>query len=70
MTKQLRWKMMEILISTYGRFNRKTLEQMFDLQTVQVSKDVNEYMVLHPESIVYDKSKRHYVPGPAFVRHF
>ncbi|THD71263.1 WYL domain-containing protein, partial [Thalassobius vesicularis] len=53
-----------------GYVNRSDLMEQFGLSVNQASADLNRYIGIAPENMLYDKSARTYVPGPQFKPHF
>ena len=53
-----------------GRFNRVEVIQQFGVSVSQASSDLNRYIALAPDHMVYDKSARTYVRGSGFACHF
>ena len=49
-----------------GRFNRVEVIQQFGVSVNQASSDLNRYIALAPDNMVYDKSARTYVRGSDF----
>ena len=72
----LRWgvtqrlEFIEFRLFWEGYVNRSDLMQQFGLSVNQASADLNRYIGIAPENMVYDKSARTYVPGPEFNPHF
>lgn len=53
-----------------GHVNRSDLMAQFGLSVNQASADLNRYIGLAPDNMVYDKSARAYVRGPDYAAHF
>lgn len=53
-----------------GHVNRSDLMDQFGLSVNQASSDLNRYIGLAPENMIYDKSARTYVRGLAFEPKF
>jgi hypothetical protein len=53
-----------------GRVNRSDVMEQFGLSVNQASADLNRYLGFAPDNMVYDKSARTYVRGPAFKPQF
>lgn len=68
----LRWgverrlEFVEFRLFWEGRVNRSDLMQTFGVSVNQASADLNRYLRLAPENMIYDKSAKSYVPGRAF----
>lgn len=54
---RLRWE---------GRINRSDITAFFGISVPQASLDIAKYLELAPENLVYDRSSRIYLAGPAF----
>ena len=73
---ELRWgvtqrlEFIEFRLFWEGYVNRSDLMEQFGLSVNQASADLNRYIGIAPENMVYDKSARTYVPGPEFKPHF
>ena len=71
-TSNLRWgverrlEFVEFRLFWEGRINRADLMRAFGVSVNQASADLNRYLRLAPENMIYDKSAKSYVPGPAF----
>jgi len=69
---ELRWgvgkrlEFIEFRLFWEGRVNRSDLMEQFGISVNQASADLNRYIALAPENMVYDKSVRTYVRGPDF----
>ena len=69
---ELRWgvekrlEFIEFRLFWEGRVNRSDLMEQFGISVNQASADLNRYIALAPENMVYDKSARTYVRGPDF----
>jgi len=50
-------------IATMGRLNRGDICEAFCVSVPQASKDICEWMSLHPGAIIYDRSSKCYVPA-------
>ncbi|MGE8143258.1 WYL domain-containing protein [Novosphingobium sp. NPDC080210] len=53
-----------------GHVNRADLMDTFGVSLNQASGDLNRYIALAPDNMVYDKSGKTYVRSPAFSPHF
>lgn len=68
----LRWgveqrlEFIEFRLYWEGRMNRKDLMDNFGVSVNQASTDLNRYLGLAPENMIYDKSARTYVRSPQF----
>lgn len=68
----LRWgveqrlEFLEFRLYWEGRMNRGDLMETFGVSINQASTDLNRYMRLAPENMIYDKSLRSYVPSSTF----
>ncbi|THD71411.1 WYL domain-containing transcriptional regulator [Thalassobius vesicularis] len=73
---ELRWGVVQRLdfiefrLFWEGYVNRSDLMEQFGLSVNQASADLNRYIGIAPENMLYDKSARTYVPGPGFKPHF
>jgi hypothetical protein len=73
---ELRWgvaqrlEFIEFRLFWEGRVNRSDLMQQFGLSVNQASADLNRYIGLAPDNMVYDKSERTYVRGPDYSARF
>ncbi len=73
---ELRWgvgkrlEFIEFRLFWEGRVNRSDLMEQFGISVNQASADLNRYIGLAPENMVYDKSVRTYVLTPEFRAHF
>ena len=50
--------------------NRSDLMEQFGLSVNQASADLNRYIGLAPDNMLYDKSAQTYVRGPDYVAQF
>lgn len=72
----LRWSVeqklqfIEFRLFWEGHVNRGDLMDTFGVSLNQASGDLNRYIALAPENMVYDKSGKTYVRSPAFSPHF
>jgi predicted DNA-binding transcriptional regulator YafY len=72
----LRWSVeqrlefIEFRLFWEGHVNRRDLMEQFGLSVNQASSDLNRYIGLAPDNMVYDKSARTYVRSPAFEPKF
>lgn len=68
----LRWgveqrlEFVEFRLFWEGHVNRSDVMDQFGLSVNQASADLNRYIALAPDNMVYDKSARTYVRGPGF----
>ena len=73
---KLRWgvaqrlEFIEFRLFWEGHVNRSDLMEQFGLSVNQASADLNRYIGLAPDNMVYDKSARTYVRGPEYAAHF
>lgn len=73
---ELRWSVeqrlefIEFRLFWDGHVNRSDLMEQFGLSVNQSSSDLNRYIGFAPDNMVYDKSVRSYVRGPAFKPQF
>lgn len=73
---ELRWgvaqrlEFIEFRLFWEGHVNRSDLMEQFGLSVNQASADLNRYIGLAPDNMVYDKSARTYVRGPEYAAHF
>jgi len=73
---ELRWgveqrlEFIEFRLFWEGHVNRIDAMQQFGLSVNQASADLNRYIALAPDNMVYDKSARSYVRGKGFSCHF
>jgi hypothetical protein len=51
------------LLATRGELNLGDLVEAFGLHRSQASKDINEFIRLYPDALVYDKVAKRYVPA-------
>lgn len=69
---ELRWgveqrlEFVEFRLFWEGHVNRSDVMEQFGLSVNQASADLNRYIGLAPDNMVYDKSARTYVRGPGF----
>ena len=69
---KLRWgieqrlEFIEFRLFWEGHVNRIDVMQQFGVSVNQASSDLNRYIALAPDNMVYDKSARTYVRGPDF----
>ena len=69
---ELRWgveqrlEFIEFRLFWEGHVNRSDVMEQFGLSVNQSSSDLNRYIGLAPDNMVYDKSARTYVRGPEF----
>lgn len=69
---ELRWgveqrlEFIEFRLFWEGHVNRIDVMQQFSVSVNQASSDLNRYIALAPDNMVYDKSARTYVRGPDF----
>jgi hypothetical protein len=72
----LRWSVeqklqfIEFRLFWEGHVNRADLMDKFGVSLNQASGDLNRYIALAPDNMVYDKSGKTYVRSPAFSPHF
>jgi hypothetical protein len=72
----LRWSVeqklqfIEFRLFWEGHVNRADLMDTFGVSLNQASGDLNRYIALAPDNMVYDKSGKTYVRTPAFSPHF
>ncbi|MBC2663672.1 WYL domain-containing protein [Novosphingobium flavum] len=72
----LRWgveqklQFIEFRLFWEGHVNRGDLIDKFGISQNQASGDLNRYIALAPDNMVYDKSGKTYVRSPAFSPHF
>ena len=73
---ELRWgvaqrlEFIEFRLFWEGRVNRRDLMEQFGLSVNQASADLNRYIGLAPDNMLYDKSARTYVRGTDFKAQF
>ena len=73
---ELRWgvaqrlEFIEFRLFWEGHVNRSDLMEQFGLSVNQASADLNRYIGLAPDNMLYDKSARTYVRGPDFTPQF
>jgi len=73
---ELRWgveqrlEFIEFRLFWEGNVNRIDVIQQFGVSVNQASADLNRYIALAPNNMVYDKSARTYVRGNGFACHF
>jgi hypothetical protein len=70
---ELRWgveqrlEFIEFRLFWEGHVNRSDVMEQFGLSVNQSSSDLNRYIGLAPDNMVYDKSARTYIRGPDFM---
>lgn len=52
---------------TAGTLRREDIMRTFGVSMPQASKDINEFLRLHPGSLVYDKTAKCYVPCKGYA---
>ncbi|NPD18903.1 WYL domain-containing protein [Rhodophyticola sp. DY48A3-103] len=73
---ELRWgveqrlEFIEFRLFWEGHVNRIDVMQQFGVSVNQASADLNRYLALAPDNMVYDKSARTYVRGNGFACYF
>ncbi len=73
---ELRWgfeqtlELVEFHLFWEGHMNRSDLMKQFRVSVDLASTDLNSYISLAPDNVVYDKSARTYVRCPAFMSRF
>ncbi len=67
---RLRYQLIEIMSLWEGRVITNHLIGAFGIGRQQASKDINMYLSLNPENLIYDKSARGYVPTKQFTPQF
>jgi hypothetical protein len=73
---ELRWgvaqrlEFIEFRLFWEGHVNRSDLMEQFGLSVNQASADLNRYISLAPDNMVYDKSARTYIRGPDYAAQF
>ena len=73
---ELRWgvaqrlEFIEFRLFWEGHVNRSDLMEQFGLSVNQASADLNRYIGMAPDNMVYDKSARTYVRGPEYAAQF
>ena len=73
---ELRWgieqrlEFIEFRLFWEGHVNRSDVVEQFGLSVNQASTDLNRYIGLAPDNMVYDRSARTYVRGPEFRARF
>ncbi|WPZ28263.1 WYL domain-containing protein [Sulfitobacter sp. OXR-159] len=73
---ELRWgvaqriEFIEFRLFWEGHVNRSDLMEQFGLSVNQASADLNRYIGVVPDNMVYNKSARTYVRGPDYAPHF
>lgn len=65
-----RLEFIEFRLFWEGHVNRSDLMEQFGVSVNQASTDLNRYIGFAPDNMVYDKSARTYVRGPAFKSQF
>ncbi len=69
----LRWgveqrlEFIEFRLFWEGRLNRSDLMHVFGVSVNQASADLNRYLKLAPENMLYDRSERAYLRSPVFL---
>ena len=73
---ELRWgvaqrlEFIEFRLFWEGHVNRSDLMEQFGLSVNQASADLNRYIGLAPDNMIYDKSARTYVRSREYTAHF
>lgn len=73
---ELRWgveqrlEFIEFRLFWEGHVNRRHLMEQFGVSVNQASTDLNRYIGFAPDNMIYDKSARTYISGPAFKPRF
>ena len=73
---ELRWgvaqrlEFIEFRLFWEGHVNRSDLMEQFGLSVNQASADLNRYIGMAPDNMIYDKSARTYVRGPDYTAQF
>lgn len=65
-----RLEFIEFRLFWEGHVNRSDLMEQFGLSVNQASADLNRYIGLAPDNMLYDKSARTYVRGPEYSAQF
>ncbi|MDG1170241.1 MAG: WYL domain-containing protein, partial [Sulfitobacter sp.] len=65
-----RFEFIEFRLFWEGHLNRSDLMKQFGLSVNQASSDLNRYLGIAPDNMVYDKSARTYVRGSDFSPSF
>jgi hypothetical protein len=65
-----RLRFIDLMLDTYGTFNRITAEDFFGISTPQVSLDIAAYIEVAPQNIEYNRQLKAYVRTAQFQRAF
>ena len=65
-----RLRFIDLLLDTYGTFNRATAEDFFGISTPQVSLDIAAYIAAAPLNIEYNRTLKTYVRRAGYKRVF
>jgi predicted DNA-binding transcriptional regulator YafY len=66
----LRFRLIEIIALWEGRLTTNALMNAFGIGRQQASKDINAYLALAPENLVYDKTLKGYKPTSTFKPYY
>ncbi len=65
-----RLRLIDFLLANYGTLNRSALEDYFGVSTPQASADIQEYLRMAPDNLVYDHSAKTYRRTDKFARKY
>lgn len=68
--QQQRYRFIELIAYWEGRINATTLTQQFGQSRQQHSADINTYKNLAPDNLIYDGSRKSYIPSENFSHKF
>lgn len=63
-----RLRFIDFLLHQYGTLNRSAGMDYFGISSPQASRDIQDYILMAPENIVYDKNAKMYQRGVNFSR--
>lgn len=66
--QEQRLRFIDFLMHQYGNINRSAIMDYFGISQPCATRDIQEYIALAPENIVYDKNAKTYVRGANFKR--
>lgn len=65
-----RLRFIDFIVHHYGRINRSIIMDYFGISMPQASRDIQDYVKLAPENLLYDTNAKTYVQGVNFKRFF
>ena len=63
-----RLRFIDFLLCQYGTLNRSAGMDYFGISSPQASRDIQDYILMAPDNIVYDKNAKMYLRGVNFNR--